>query len=171
MWYKQLFIEYLKTNPEDKVTILQVSEGKSIEEMTEIYQFLKQYYTAFWKMLLTEYQKFISVPYMFLEITWQTCNHCPVNLLSTQFFDFWIKLSFVYVNQQRHDWKPWKKYLFHHYFISIDFEEKNYTQLLCIFDQQMHACACLRMVKNDEKHWKMMKKWLDISLATYIPLI
>ena len=26
------------------------------------------------------------------------------------------------------------------------------------FDQQMHACACVRMIKNDEKHCRMMKK-------------
>ena len=28
------------------------------------------------------------------------------------------------------------------------------------FDQQTHACACVRMVENDEKHKKMMKKYL-----------
>ena len=26
------------------------------------------------------------------------------------------------------------------------------------FNQQAHACACVGMVKNDRKHWKMMKK-------------
>ena len=26
------------------------------------------------------------------------------------------------------------------------------------FNQQTHACTCVRMVNNNEKHWKMMKK-------------
>ena len=32
--------------------------------------------------------------------------------------------------------------------------------IVVYFDQQTHACACIRMVENDEKHWKMMKKYL-----------
>ena len=28
------------------------------------------------------------------------------------------------------------------------------------FDQQTHACACIHMVENDQKHWIIMKKYL-----------
>ena len=31
------------------------------------------------------------------------------------------------------------------------------------FDQQMHACACVRMVENDQNHCKMSKKVLFSS--------
>ena len=30
--------------------------------------------------------------------------------------------------------------------------------LVVYFDQGMHVCACVHMVENDEKHWKMMKE-------------
>ena len=30
--------------------------------------------------------------------------------------------------------------------------------LAVYFDQRMHACTCVRMVKNDQKYWKMKKK-------------
>ena len=30
--------------------------------------------------------------------------------------------------------------------------------IVVYFDQQMHACACISMVENNEKHSKMMKK-------------
>ena len=30
------------------------------------------------------------------------------------------------------------------------------------FDQQEHAWACVRMVKNDGKHWKMTKEYFSI---------
>ena len=33
------------------------------------------------------------------------------------------------------------------------------------FDQQTHACACVRMVENDKKHSKMMKKVLFLLFA------
>ena len=32
------------------------------------------------------------------------------------------------------------------------------TTFVVYFDQQSHACACVRMVENDHKHKKMMKK-------------
>ena len=32
------------------------------------------------------------------------------------------------------------------------------------FDQQTHACACVHMVKNNEKHLKMIKK---VLLSSY----
>ena len=32
--------------------------------------------------------------------------------------------------------------------------------LVVYFDQQTHACACIRMVENDQKHSKMSKKYL-----------
>ena len=30
--------------------------------------------------------------------------------------------------------------------------------IVVYFDQQTHACACVRMVENDQKHKKIMKK-------------
>ena len=33
-----------------------------------------------------------------------------------------------------------------------------YNMFVVYFDQQMHACACVRIVENDQKHWKMKKK-------------
>ena len=34
------------------------------------------------------------------------------------------------------------------------------------FDQQMHACACVRMVENDQKHSKMSKKSIFFIIST-----
>ena len=33
-----------------------------------------------------------------------------------------------------------------------------HTTDVVYFDQQMHACACIGMVENNENHSKMMKK-------------
>ena len=34
------------------------------------------------------------------------------------------------------------------------------------FDQQTHACACVSMVENDEKHWKMIEKSTFFIMCT-----
>ena len=39
---------------------------------------------------------------------------------------------------------------------------KKYSATIAYFDQRLHACACVRIVENDEKHWKMMKKVFSI---------
>ena len=52
---------------------------------------------------------------------------------------------------------------------SVLYCEKNLQKHLCFsgnvlsvvyFNQQIHACSCIRMVENNEKHLKIMKKYL-----------
>ena len=42
----------------------------------------------------------------------------------------------------------------------------NFESTVLYFDQQMHACACVRMVENYKKHLKMMKK-IPLSSSTW----
>ena len=46
------------------------------------------------------------------------------------------------------------------YFLELILSWDSPSSDCCVFDQQTHACPCARMVKNDEKHLKIMKKYL-----------
>ena len=69
-------------------------------------------------------------------------------------FSCWIALQRIFCLQfQIYDKQDWLKPI------------SRLSQTVVYFDQQTHACACICMVENDEKHWKMMKKVPFLSCA------